>query len=105
MLHAEPSCLSWLICIGDTFRQDRAFSSEVGPGSRKENASKQEARAPFRFNRNGKGSSRKSRRNRGSVPCRQSVACRQMAFIICFHPPLHSCSHANASFAASVASP
>src|SRR5882757_6604092 len=54
MLHAEPSCLSWLICIGDTFRQDRAFSSEVGPGSRKENASKQEARAPFRFNRNGK---------------------------------------------------
>jgi len=38
-------------------RAIRAFSSEVGPGSRKENASKQEARAPFGFNRNGKGSS------------------------------------------------
>jgi len=36
----------------------RAFSSEVDTGSRKENASKQGARAPFRFNRNGKGSSR-----------------------------------------------
>ena len=35
----------------------RAFSSEVEPGSRKENASKQEARAPFRFNQDGKGSS------------------------------------------------
>jgi molybdenum cofactor guanylyltransferase len=34
----------------------RAFSSEVGAGSREENASKQETRAPFRFNRNGKGS-------------------------------------------------
>jgi putative spermidine/putrescine transport system permease protein len=36
----------------------RAFSSEVDTGSRKENASRQGARAPFRFNRNGKGSSR-----------------------------------------------
>jgi hypothetical protein len=35
----------------------RAFSSEVETGSRQENASKQESRAPFRFNRNGKGSS------------------------------------------------
>ena len=34
----------------------RAFSSEVDTGSREENASKQETRAPFRFNRNGKGS-------------------------------------------------
>jgi len=33
----------------------RAFSSEVGPGSRKENASKK-LEPPFRFNRNGKGS-------------------------------------------------
>jgi peptide/nickel transport system permease protein len=33
-----------------------AFSSEVGTGSREENASKQKIRAPFRFNRNGKGS-------------------------------------------------
>jgi hypothetical protein len=35
----------------------RAFSSEVEPGSRQENASNQESRAPFRFDRNGKGSS------------------------------------------------
>jgi branched-chain amino acid transport system permease protein len=34
----------------------KAFSSEVETGSRQENASKQESRAPFRFNRNGKGS-------------------------------------------------
>jgi 2-dehydro-3-deoxy-D-gluconate 5-dehydrogenase len=36
----------------------KAFSSEVEAGSRQENASNQESRAPFRFNRNGKGSSR-----------------------------------------------
>jgi len=36
----------------------RAFSSEVEAGSRQENASNQESRAPFRFNRNGEGSSR-----------------------------------------------
>ncbi|OMI14381.1 hypothetical protein BSN85_05680 [Bradyrhizobium brasilense] len=48
----------------------KAFSSEVDPGSREENASKQESRAPFRCNRNGKGSghrsviSRKTRRRR-----------------------------------------
>ena len=35
----------------------RAFSSEVDIGSREENASKHKDRAPFRFNRNGKGSS------------------------------------------------
>jgi hypothetical protein len=34
----------------------KAFSSEVETGSRQENASKQESRAPFRFHRNGKGS-------------------------------------------------
>jgi hypothetical protein len=33
-----------------------AFSSEVGTGSREENASEQKARAPFRLHRNGKGS-------------------------------------------------
>jgi len=32
------------------------FSSEGETGSRQENASNQESRAPFRFNRNGKGS-------------------------------------------------
>jgi len=36
----------------------RAFSSEVETGSRQENASNRESRAPFRFNRSGKGSSR-----------------------------------------------
>ena len=35
----------------------KAFSSEVGTGSREKNASNQESRAPFRFDRNGKGSS------------------------------------------------
>src|SRR5450759_2071716 len=38
-------------------RKTKAFSSEVETGSRQENASNQESRAPFRFNRNGKGSS------------------------------------------------
>jgi hypothetical protein len=33
-----------------------AFSSEVGTGSRQENASNQKFRAPFRFHRNGRGS-------------------------------------------------
>jgi tungstate transport system ATP-binding protein len=35
----------------------KAFSSEVETGSRQENASNQESGAPFRFNRNGNGSS------------------------------------------------
>src|SRR5438552_9431807 len=39
--------------------RSRAFSSEVDTGSREENASKQKDRAPFRFHRNGKGSSLK----------------------------------------------
>ena len=34
----------------------RAFSSKVDAGLRRENATKQRTRAPFRFNRNGKGS-------------------------------------------------
>jgi hypothetical protein len=34
----------------------KAFSSEVEAGSREENASNKESGAPFRFNRNGKGS-------------------------------------------------
>src|SRR5258707_8485529 len=42
-----------------------AFSSEVDTGSREENASKQNDRAPFRFNRNGKGSSG----NLAPAPC------------------------------------
>jgi acyl-CoA synthetase (AMP-forming)/AMP-acid ligase II len=36
---------------------DRAFSGKVEPGFPSENTTKQRARAPFRFNRNGKGSS------------------------------------------------
>jgi general secretion pathway protein I len=43
-----------------TDRKTGAFSSEVDTGSREENASKQEIRAPFRFNRNGKGSRREA---------------------------------------------
>src|ERR1700730_13167730 len=39
----------------------RAFSSEVETGSRQENASNQEFRAPLRFHRSGKGSSRDAR--------------------------------------------
>jgi plastocyanin len=35
----------------------RAFSSEVDTGSREENASNRKIEPPFRFNRNGKGSS------------------------------------------------
>jgi len=38
----------------------RVFSSEVDAGSCEENASKPESGAPFRFTRNGKGSSRRS---------------------------------------------
>jgi dienelactone hydrolase len=43
-------------------RSPRAFSSEVDTGSREENASKQKGRAPFRFNRNGKGSTAAKKR-------------------------------------------
>jgi hypothetical protein len=50
-------------------RAPRAFSSEVDPGSRQENASNQESRAPFRFYRNGKGSRRDRRPHRAS-PCK-----------------------------------
>jgi hypothetical protein len=37
----------------DSATEARAFSSEVDTGSREENASKQESRAPFRLYRNG----------------------------------------------------
>ena len=73
----RPALLNWLfeqhdggtflLRFGDTdpersrgeyvegIREDGlAFSSEVDTGSRRENATKQRARAPFRFNRNGK---------------------------------------------------
>jgi hypothetical protein len=43
--------------FGASVFANRAFSSEVATGSRQENASDQESRAPFRFHRNGKGSS------------------------------------------------
>jgi hypothetical protein len=39
--------------------ETRVFSSEVETGSRQENASNRESGAPFRFNRNGNGSSRR----------------------------------------------
>ena len=46
-----------LVALDDGGKPDaRAFSSEEDTGSREENASKQESRAPFRFYRNGKGS-------------------------------------------------
>jgi len=46
-------------------QRTKAFSSEVDTGSREENASKKD-RAPFRFNRNGKGS--EAPRWRASLP-------------------------------------
>src|SRR6185503_5532519 len=45
-------------CVPEPAGFIRAFSSEVGTGSRQENASNQESRALFRFHRNGNGSSR-----------------------------------------------
>src|ERR1700722_18642843 len=36
--------------------RSKAFSGEVGTGSRRENASNQASRDPFQFNRNGNGS-------------------------------------------------
>jgi O-antigen/teichoic acid export membrane protein len=59
----------------------RAFSSEVDTGSREENASKQESRAPFRFYRNGKGSSshRLSRLHRIINPGVLGVFCVRVA--------------------------
>src|SRR6267142_5062147 len=47
-----------------TNKTGRAFSSEVEAGSRQENASNQESRAPFRFYRNGKGASNDGGRER-----------------------------------------
>src|SRR5271155_140668 len=45
----------------------RAFSSEVETGSRWENASDQESRAPFRFNRDGKRLWREMRLDRSAT--------------------------------------
>jgi hypothetical protein len=45
------------IAKSGTSMPTRAFSSEVETGSRQENASNQESRAPLRFYRSGKGSS------------------------------------------------
>jgi len=47
---AADLALIWRSVAGDA---TKAFSSEVETGSRQENASNQESRAPFRFNRNG----------------------------------------------------
>ena len=41
---------------GVTGRARERFRAKLDTGSREENASKQKDRAPFRFNRNGKGS-------------------------------------------------
>src|SRR6202035_4515463 len=59
-------------CCGNSrWWASRAFSSEVETGSRQENASNQESRAPFRFNRNGKGSrAREFVRSSGGAPVR-----------------------------------
>jgi DNA-binding FrmR family transcriptional regulator len=47
-----------LLLLGQSLQRSlRAFSSEVGTGSREENASNKSLEPPFRFNRNGKGSS------------------------------------------------
>ena len=45
-----------LIKAVEAFAAIKALSSEVDTGSRQENASSKESRAPFRFDRNGKGS-------------------------------------------------
>jgi hypothetical protein len=59
MTGAQASYLDTL-CeeVGDTFDPSltRAFSSKVDTTLRRENATKQRLRVPFRFNRNGKGS-------------------------------------------------
>jgi hypothetical protein len=60
-------------------RATRAFSSEVETGSRQENASNQESRAPFRFNRNGKGSRPRSKPARCPRSDRTGVRCRSTA--------------------------
>jgi hypothetical protein len=55
--HAEVLLEMVPVWKGKCIRRIGAFSSEVETGSRQENASNQESRAPFRFDRNGKGSS------------------------------------------------
>src|ERR1700688_1527518 len=46
--------LAAIVAVSHDRATPKAFSSEVGTGSREETASNQESRAPFRFNRNGK---------------------------------------------------
>jgi hypothetical protein len=53
----SAACIALLAAVDPKRRGVRAFSSEVGTGSREENASKQKDGAPFRFNRNGKSAS------------------------------------------------
>jgi hypothetical protein len=50
----DPTGVQWLPEKDHAQTKTRAFSSEVDTGSREENASKHETRAPLRFNRNGK---------------------------------------------------
>lgn len=57
-----------------TLKDTEAFSSEVDTGSRRENASKLESRAPFRFHRNGKGSSVRRRISLPAIPVSVALA-------------------------------
>src|SRR5436309_11143330 len=59
-----------------TYGPAGAFSSEVGTGSRQENASNQKSRAPFRFHRNGKGSSPQQESAAGWLPPRSNSCAR-----------------------------
>jgi len=63
----------------------RAFSSEVATGSRQENASNEESRAPFRFYRNGKGSvaRAKLRGDRRTAACKPRYRLARYAAGIC----------------------
>src|SRR5579863_3998116 len=69
---AADLALIWRTVCGDTAK---AFSSEVKTGSRQENASNQQSRAPFRFNRNGKGSSVTAARPKLTVLEDALIAC------------------------------
>src|SRR5438552_16074426 len=63
----------------------RAFSSEVETGSREENASKQKDRAPFRFNRNGKSSSRRGEGRPNAQSAREGQSAWADADSACRH--------------------
>src|SRR6185312_16214061 len=83
---------NWLRCCQYPGRSARAFSSEVETGSREENASKQESRAPFRFNRNGKGSSQG--RQAPAASCRDCSA----AWLPQEHTPASRCKDCTEAF-------